>query len=321
MHIAVRPLREHDLGEADRIFRLAFGTFVGMADPTTFAGDSDWIATRWRADPSAAFAADVDGQLAGSVLATNWGSVGFFGPLTVRPDLWNRGVARRLLEPVMECFTRWGTRHAGLYTFAESPKHVALYQRFGFYPRFLTAIMMKTPPSAPPDTATGDASGDRPVTRFSTVAADDQPHYLAAVGALTDEVFVGLDVSIDMRAVAVQRLGDTLLLWEGSELVGVAVCHTGAGTEAGSAACYVKFAAARPGGEAGTRFERLLDAVERYAASRSVSVALGINLGREDTYRRAVARGYTTVMQGVAMHRPNAHGFDHPDAYVVADWR
>jgi len=321
MSIAVRPLREHDLGEADRIFRVAFGTFIGMPDPTTFAGDSDWITSRWRTDPSAAFAADVDGQLAGSVFATNWGTVGFFGPLTVRPDLWNRGVGRRLLEPVMECFTRWGTRHAGLYTFAESPKHVALYQRFGFYPRFLTAIMMKAPPGAAVDAATPDANADLRATRFSEVAADDQGHYLAAVRELTDEVFAGLDVSVDIRAVAVQRLGDTLLVWDGSELVGVAVCHAGAGTEAGSGACYVKFAAARPGADARARFERVLDAVERYAGARSTSVALGINLGREDAYRRALARGYATAIQGVAMHRPNAHGFDHPDAYVVADWR
>ncbi|TMA78561.1 MAG: GNAT family N-acetyltransferase, partial [Deltaproteobacteria bacterium] len=36
--MAVRPLREHDLREADRIIRVAFGTFIGMPDPTTFAG-------------------------------------------------------------------------------------------------------------------------------------------------------------------------------------------------------------------------------------------------------------------------------------------
>jgi hypothetical protein len=47
MQIAVRPLREHDLREADRIFRLGFGTFVGMADLTT-RRRSDWIATRRR---------------------------------------------------------------------------------------------------------------------------------------------------------------------------------------------------------------------------------------------------------------------------------
>src|SRR6185369_3343147 len=41
-----------------------------------------------RAAPDAAFAADVDGRLAGSVFAATWGTLGFFGPLSVRPDLW-----------------------------------------------------------------------------------------------------------------------------------------------------------------------------------------------------------------------------------------
>ena len=57
---------------------------------------------RWRADPDAAFAADVGGTLAGSNVAAHWGSVGFFGPLTVHPALWDRGVGKRLYEAFLE---------------------------------------------------------------------------------------------------------------------------------------------------------------------------------------------------------------------------
>lgn len=46
MHIDIRPLREADLPEADRIFRLAFGTFLGMPEPLAFAGDADYVSTR-----------------------------------------------------------------------------------------------------------------------------------------------------------------------------------------------------------------------------------------------------------------------------------
>jgi hypothetical protein len=53
----------------------------------------------------------VDGDLAGSNFAANWGSVGFFGPLTVRPDLWDHGVGQRLMEPIMGCFETWGNKH------------------------------------------------------------------------------------------------------------------------------------------------------------------------------------------------------------------
>jgi predicted N-acetyltransferase YhbS len=312
VEIIVRPLREEDLPEADRIFRLAFGTFIGIPDPLTFAGDSDWIATRWRSDPSAAFAADAEGRVVGSNFATNWGSVGFFGPLSVDPDLWNQGVARRLLEPTMDCFTRWRTRHACLFTFAQSPKHVSLYQRFGFYARFLTAVMVR-PASPPAETPQ--------CTRFSTVPVDDGAGYLSAARELTGQVFDGLDVTGEIRAVAAQRLGDTLMIEDGSRLVGVAVCHYGAGSEAGSGTCYVKFAAARPGGEASGNFERVLDAVDAYAAERGAAVAAGVNLGREDAYRRMIARGFRTAIQGVAMHRPNEDAYNRRGAYVLDDWR
>ena len=43
MEVIVRPLRETDLAVADRICRVAFGTFVGMADPARFMGDADYV--------------------------------------------------------------------------------------------------------------------------------------------------------------------------------------------------------------------------------------------------------------------------------------
>ncbi|HET7133596.1 MAG TPA: hypothetical protein VFJ95_15185, partial [Gammaproteobacteria bacterium] len=86
--ISVRLLRETDLDEADRIMRLAFGTFLGMPDPVSFMGDAGFVRTRWRADPSAAFGAYAGERLVGSSFVANWGSVGFFGPLTVHPEFW-----------------------------------------------------------------------------------------------------------------------------------------------------------------------------------------------------------------------------------------
>ncbi len=113
MDIEVRRLAESDLLAALRIFRLAFGTFFGAPDPSTFRADKDHVRTRWLADPAAALAVEVDGQFVGSNFAANWGSVGFFGPLTVHPDLWDQGVAQRLLAPTMDLFAAWGTRHIG----------------------------------------------------------------------------------------------------------------------------------------------------------------------------------------------------------------
>src|ERR1700689_5416366 len=137
----IASLGERDLPEAERIFRLAFGTFLGVPQPETFWSDRDLVYGRWRAPHVAALGATIDGQLVGSNFATKWGSVGFFGPLTVRPDLEEHRIGKALLAATMAQFDAWGTRQAGLFTFAHSAKHVALYQKFGYYARFLTAIM------------------------------------------------------------------------------------------------------------------------------------------------------------------------------------
>jgi GNAT superfamily N-acetyltransferase len=137
----IRPLAEQDLSEAQRIVRRSFGTFMGAADLENFWTDFDYVYSRFGAEHTAAFAADHEGALAGVNFATNWGSVGFFGPLSVRPDLWNSGIAQPLVAAASDQFERWSTHHAGLCTFPHSTKHVWLYQKFGFYPRYLTAIM------------------------------------------------------------------------------------------------------------------------------------------------------------------------------------
>jgi predicted N-acetyltransferase YhbS len=111
--LIIRPLTAQDLSEAGRIIRLAFGTFLGAPEPEQFWADMDYAHTRWRADPTAAFGAELDGELVGSNFATRWGSVGLFGPVSVRPDLWDQDIGQRLMEPIMACFRTWGVQHGG----------------------------------------------------------------------------------------------------------------------------------------------------------------------------------------------------------------
>jgi predicted N-acetyltransferase YhbS len=176
---SIRPLRESELEEADRIFRLAFGTFLGLPDPLMFMCDAGYVRTRWQADPASAFAAEVDGELVGSNFASNWGSVGFFGPVSVSPDLWDRGIGARLVEPAMERFAEWGIEHAGLFTWAHSPKHTSLYQKFGFWARFLTAIMSK---SVVERLMVGEDETESLWSRFSGLSEGDREETLKACG-------------------------------------------------------------------------------------------------------------------------------------------
>lgn len=311
--VKVRPLQEDDLDAADRIMRTAFGTFMGAPDPAAVFGDAQYVRPRYRAEPSWAFAAEADGEVVGSNFATRWGSFGFFGPLTVRPDQWDRGIAGRLMEPIVDLFDEWGVRQSGLFTFPHSPKHIGLYQKFGFWPQYLTPLMEKR--IAP------DRDASVPASTLSSASEARRGSLIEACAEVTGSIYDGLDVSHEIRAVQDQSLGETVLVDGGSELGAFAVCHCGAG-EAGSGTCFVKFGAARPGPEAADRFARLLEACEALAASRGLGrMVAGVNFARDDAYRRMKEAGYRTWIQGVIMQRPDEPGYCRPDAYVIDDLR
>ena len=310
--VEVGQLQEEDLTEADRIMRLAFGTFLGLPDPIAFMGDADYVRTRWAADPTVALAARLDGRLVGTNFVTRWGSVGFFGPLTVLPEMWDKGVARALLTPTMEIFRQWGVSHRGLFTFGHSPKHLSLYQSFGFLPRFLTAVLAKP------------VNAGRTVEGWAALSDMSDPDAaISAAAAVTDAIYPGLDVEREIRAASHQKLGETVLVTDGSEVTAFGVCHVGAGSEGGSDSCLVKFAAARPPvAEAPGRFGRLLDAIEAFAAERGApAIVAGVNTARRGAYKMLLDRGYRAQLIGVAMHQPDEPGYSHSEAYVIDDWR
>lgn len=310
---SIRLLQENELSRAEHIFRLAFGTFIGLSQPTDFGGDASYIQPRWKVDPTAVFAAEIDGKLVGSNIATRWGSVGTFGPLTIHPDFWGQGIVQRLIEPVVDQFVQWGIQQAGLFTFPNSLKHHVLYQKFGFYPRFLTFIMAKPMRAIQPDL---------PGTKYSALDPQQQSHCLKACSQITDSIYPGLDLSREILAVQNQNLGDTVFLWDETGLTGFAICHCGPGSEAGSGVCYVKFGAVRPGAQAGEQFEQLLDLCEAYGATQKMSrLVAGVNTSHDAAYTRMVAQGFRTEITGVLMHKPNEPGYNRPDVFVLDDWR
>ena len=311
--VHVRPMRADDVDSADRVLRLAFGTIRGLPDPSAAFGDADSVRTRFHAAPECAWAAEVDGEVVGSVFAARWGSFGFFGPLSVHPGLWDRGIGGLLLRPVLEAFANWEVSQAGLFTFVDSPKHLGLYQKHGFWPGSLTVVTAKE--TAPMACRSHALVSNEWENRHGLV--------LDEIRRLTDQIFRGLDLGREIVAVNEQGIGDTVLVRRDGTLEGMAVCHCGAGSEAGSDTCYVKFAAVRPGEGAAMRFERLLDACEAHAAESGLDrLVAGVNTGRLAAYRCLLARGFHTERIGVSMRlRPEEPHFDTPAHYVIDDLR
>jgi predicted N-acetyltransferase YhbS len=321
--VHVRQMNENDLEESDKIMRLAFGTFLGLPEPMQFMGDADYVRSRYKADPSAALVAIThDGRIVGSNFALDWGSVGIFGPLTVHPNYSDKGVAKELLVETMKIFQRWGSKHLGLFTFAQSSKHVHLYQKFGFWPRYLTAIMSRNIAEKRPEE---QLNTRKPYfSTCSELSQAEKARIVTECKTLTNGIYEGLDLKKEIASVDQQKIGDTILLREPNSeaLVGFAVCHTGAGSEAGSGNCYVKFGAVRRGDNSLQLFNELLGAFEDYASSQNMSrVVAGVNTARIGAYRTMIERRFRTDMQGVAMHKPNEPGYNLANNYLIDDWR
>jgi predicted N-acetyltransferase YhbS len=308
VNIEVRPLDEADVDAADGVFRDAFATVLGAG----VHRDTELVRTRFRAPHTAAIAAFLDGELAGSTLVTRWGSVAYFGPVSVSPKLWGRGIGTRLVAAAVDVLDGWGAGHQGLFTYAQSPQHHGFYQRFGFWPRFLTAIMSRPLTGVEPDLG----------WRLSHMPPADRAALVDGCAAVTDAIHPGLDVRGEIAAVVEQGLGDVVLIGEPDAPRGFAVCHAGAGTEAGSGVAYVKFAAVRPGLGAAQAFESLVAACQGFAVDAgAVRLTLGVNTARHEAYRQLLAAGFRTDSPGVTMHRPNAPGYDREDVRLLDDWR
>jgi GNAT superfamily N-acetyltransferase len=317
MGVEVGPMADSEVEAADQIFRSAFSTFLGLPDPATAFGDADPIRSRRNAGNTVALAARKDGVLVASNIITRWGSVGWFGPLTVRPDLWDQGIARALLDATLPVFENWSVTHRGLFTFGHSPKHIALYLRYGFWPGFLTPILEKplTPQVSVPDSSLVTVLG-------SSLHGNQADAAIRECVELTVGAFPGLDLSGEMQSVKDQRIGDTVLVYDDSRVAGFAVCQLGARSETGSGNAYVKFALVRPGEGASGRLDFLLGAVERFAlAAGAKSLEAGSNASHRDTLKLLLRRGFKIGFIGVAMHSPDEPAYHRPDVFVIDDWR
>jgi GNAT superfamily N-acetyltransferase len=314
MSAVIRPMIDRDLPAARRIVHTAFGTFLGAPDPENFWADRDYVYGRFGADHVESFTADLDGEVVGCNFATRWGSVGFFGPLSVRPDLWNRGIAQPLVGAVSDAFDAWGVSHAGLCTFPQSPKHIHLYGKFGFHPRFLTPLMMVSAQAV---------AGDAAWSRYSELSADERSAAEAACRAIAEALYPGLDLTAEVRTVAARGLGETLLLRDpAGGICAFAICHWGPASEAGEGCCFIKFGAVRPGPDADANFAALLDGGRALAARVGMpNLLAGVNLAREEAHQHMKSCGFRAQVNVVTLHRPNDPCYSRPGLYVLDDWR
>lgn len=306
--VVVRTAQEQDLERADAVLHAAFDAVTGR---NGHLGDADLLGSRWRTDRERVFVADLDGEVVGSNAVTVRGTTGWFGPLSVDPRVWGRGLAHPLVEEADKRLRLAGATRTGLFTFAGSPLHLSLYARHGYWPGALMLVLRR---EVPPGTS---------VEPDSYAARTDQQRreLLGELAALTDAVEPGWDLTEEVVATSREGLGDTVVVHDVGGLAGAAVLQSGLGSDAPGGTCRVEAAVVRPGPGAGARMTLLLDAVDAVALRRDAgTVVVTVSAADEGCCRLLLARGHTVLAQGVAMHRGGA-GHHRAGAWVLDDWR
>jgi len=308
----VRQLTIEDYEASEHVIKTSFSDRLRMPDPDLFLGGGS-LKGRFLMDPEGVFGAEENGEIVGVNIATTWGSSGYFGPLAVAPTRQGQGIAQQLLMPVMSLFHKRNVTNAGLFTFPDSAQHICLYKKFGFMPRFLTAIMSKPLESTP--------SKEVRVWSYAGFREAEQADFRQSARELTDQIYPGLDLQREISIVHELGLGDTVFI--GSDtLDGFAICHYGEGSEAKRGSMYIKFAAARPGSNSSVLFNSLLMACESTARKAGVTkIAAGVSTARDGAFECMLGAGYKIDYLGVYMHKPNEPGYCRPDVYAIDDWR
>jgi len=325
--VQIRRVRKGDLSKVRDVFEQSFGDFLerqlGTRPRQAFNG-AQYVHHRWLMEPWGCFVAEEDNaKIVGAALAVTWGTVGLLGPVAVLTHYHNQTIAQQLIRAVQEFFDENKATLHGVVTYPHSAKHLALFHKFGYRPKSLTAIMSRaldrpgTRPVLPKP-----PKGALTVRRFSTLEETKKKAALARFHRITNAICRGMDLAKEVEIVDGLALGDTLLLERGAELIGFAIYHTPGVSEAPTGALYVKYLAIDPRHRKVEHLEQFLSSIEDLAQEHGLPrVIVPVYLRYWLAYSTLVKCGYKVDFTMVRMEKGKPEDNGDSADLLLDDWR
>jgi predicted N-acetyltransferase YhbS len=325
--VQIRRVRKGDLSKVRDVFEQSFGDFLerqlGTRPRQAFNG-AQYVHHRWLMEPWGCFVAEEDNaKIVGAALAVTWGTVGLLGPVAVLTNYHNQSIAQQLIRAVQEFFDENKATLHGTVTYPHSAKHLALFHKFGYRPKLLSAIMSRAldRPGARP-VLPKPPKGALSVRRFSSLEETKKKAALQRFHRLTNAVCRGMDLAKEVEIVDGLALGDTLLLERGTDLIGFAVYHTPGVSEAPTGALYVKYLAIDRRHRKVEHLEQFVSSIEDLAQEHGLPrVILPVYLRYWLAYSTLVKCGYQVDFTMVRMEKGKPEDFEDPADLLLDDWR
>jgi len=325
--VQIRRVRKGDLAKVKDVLEQSFGDFLerqlGTRPRQAFNG-AQYVHHRWLMEPWGCFVAEEDNaKIVGAALAVTWGTLGVLGPVAVLTHYHNQTIAQQLIRAAQDFFDENKATLNGLVTYPHSAKHLALFHKFGYKPKSLTAIMSRAL----------DRAGSRPllprapkgaltVRRYSGLEETKKKAALGRFHRVTNAIYRGMDLAKEVEIVDGLALGDTVLLERGRDLIGFAICHAPGVSEAPAGALYVKFLAIDPPHRKPEHLEHFVAALESLGQELGVQrVILPVYARYWTAYNILVQCGYQIDFTMIRMQRGKQEDYEDPDDLVLDDWR
>ena len=324
--IKIRRVRKGDLSKVRDVMEQAFGDFferqVGTRPRQVFGG-AQYVHHRWLMEPWGCFVAEEgDGKIVGAAVAVMWGTIGLVGPMAVLTNYQNQDIGQQLLTACQEFFDENKATLQGVCTYPYSPKHLILYQKFGYRPKGLVVITGKPLARREIVHATRTAKPGLAIRRYSTLEEAKKKQAMQKIRRMTNAFWRGMDLGKEVEIVDGLTLGDTLLLEKGREVIGFAVCHLPPNSEAPHGCAYVKFLAIDPRQKKPEHLHALLGAVEEMAGAAQLQrVVAPAYTYYWTAYQTLLERGYHVDFTMVRMKRGKQEDYEDPSDLVLDDWR
>ena len=324
--IKIRRVRKGDLSKVRDVLEQAFSDFFERqlgTRPRQVFGGAQYVHHRWLMEPWGCFVAEEgDGKIVGAAVAVMWGTVGLVGPVAVLPNYQNQDIGQQLLTACQGFFDENKAVLQGLATYPGSPKHLLFYQKFGYRPRGLVALMARTLERRETSAVARPAKPAVAIRRYSTLEEAKKKAAILKLRKITNAVYRGMDLGKEVEIVDGLALGDTLLLEKGRDLIGFAIYHTPGMSEAPQGSLYVKFLAIDARHKKTENLIALISAIEDLAGDAQLQRVLAPAYTYYWTaYQTLMDRGYHIDFSMVRMKRGKVIDDEDPTALVLDDWR